>query len=154
MCKHGSSCVHSAPPPIPGRDFSLSFPLCVTCAHPRRGSVDAPSVVNSSRHRLDQQDAKTAHTWFYPAAGKPFDGIAIIRSSKDKLHQSGKIPQTVYTLRGGHTLPQEKKSGIFVLGQRSQNIFFYGNVQTCGVCETLLCNKPHFFAFQAASSQG
>lgn len=150
MCKHGSSCVHSAPPPLPGRHFSLSFPLCVTCARPRRGSVDAPSVVNSSRHRLDQQDAKTAHTWFYPAAGKPFDGIAIMRSSKDKLHQSGKIPQTVYTLRGDTPFHRRKKEDylcsvnvhrIFSFMAMSKRVAFVK--RCCAINHIFLCFKLH-----------
>lgn len=56
------------------------------------------------------------------AAGRPFDGIIIIRLSQGKLHQSDQIPENVSATEG-HTFPQEEKM-IFVLGQHSQRVFY------------------------------
>lgn len=85
---------------------------------PSRG----PGVVKQADERLGHDGTNTAHMCFYGAAGRPFDGIIIIRLSQGKLHQFDQIPETVSATEG-HTLPQEEKM-IFVLGQHSQRVFY------------------------------
>lgn len=151
----GSACAntaHSAPPP-PARKSLLSHIsiLCNVHAHGMAPRM-RPASLNSSRQRSDQQDTKRAHT---RGSTEQLGSLSIGSQSwlsQGKLHQSGKIPQTVYAPEG-HTLPQQEKKGMFVLSQHSQRIF-YGNVQTRGFCETLLwVINQLFLVFKAASSQ-
>lgn len=81
-----------------------------------------PGLVKQADEQFGHKDTKTAHMCFYGAAGRPFDGIIIIRLSQGKLHQSDRIPENVSATEG-HTLPQEEKM-IFVFGQHSQRVFY------------------------------
>lgn len=133
------------PLPPPARKSLLSHIsiLCNVHAHGMAPRM-RPASLNSSRQRSDQQDTKRAHTGFYGAAGKPFHRITILIITGQTPPVRQDSSDCVYAPEG-HTLPQQEKKGCLC----SVNIhrgFFYGNVQTRGSCETLLCVINQLFS--------